>query len=445
MDQVQLAAMDGVRVRFAPSPTGYLHVGGARTALFNWLFARHHGGTFVLRIEDTDRTRSTEEAIGQIIESLEWLGLYWDEFYRQTDRLEIHRRAAEELLRRGAAYEQDGAVWFRMPKEGVTAVEDLLLGRVEFHNRELGDLVVLRSDGTPTYNFACVVDDSDMGITHVIRGDEHLNNTPKQLLIYQALGRDPPQFAHIPLILGMDKTKLSKRHGAVSVLEYRRQGFLPEALVNFFARLGWSRGDQELFSREELVRYFDLFGVGKSAAVFDEEKLLWLNHEWLRRADLGRLSQLLGEYIVQEGVATAEEVAALGEGRLGRAAELLRERNKTLAAMAHAARFLFPGELPCPPEAEGLLRSELASPLSRIADVLFSCEDFSPSGVERAVREALGELGLPLKAVALPIRVALTGRTVGPGLFDVISLAGRSIAVSRLRAAASWIKKQEER
>jgi glutamyl-tRNA synthetase len=241
----------------------------------------------------------------------------------------------------------------------------------------------------------------------------------------------------------MDKTKLSKRHGAVSVLEYRRQGFLPEALVNFFARLGWSHGDQELFSREELVRHFDLFDVGKSAAVFDEEKLLWLNHEWLRRTDLGRLSRLLGEYIVQEGVAMAGEVAALGEGRLRRAAELLRERNKTLAVMAHAARFLFPGELPYPPEAEGLLGAELASPLSRIADVLLGCEDFSPSGVEGAVREVLGELGLPLKAVALPIRVALTGRTVGPGLFDVISLAGRSIAVSRLRAAVSWIEEQE--
>ncbi|HIE48024.1 TPA: glutamate--tRNA ligase, partial [Candidatus Bipolaricaulota bacterium] len=266
--------MAEVRVRFAPSPTGYLHVGGARTALFNWLYARHHRGTFILRIEDTDRNRSTDEAIEQILESMRWLGLDWDELYRQTDRIDVHRRAAEELLRKGAAYEHEGAVWFRTPKTGVTVVEDLLLGRVEFKNSELKDLVILRSDGTPTYNFACVVDDSDMRVTHVIRGDDHLNNTPKQILIYRALGRGLPQFAHLPMILGPDKTKLSKRHGAVSVLEYRRRGFLPEALINFFARLGWSHGDQEIFSREELIELFDLPGVGKSAAVFDEQKLL---------------------------------------------------------------------------------------------------------------------------------------------------------------------------
>jgi len=429
-------------VRFAPSPTGYLHVGGARTALFNWLYARHHRGTFILRIEDTDRSRSTEEAIDQILESMRWLGLDWDEFYRQTDRLEVHRRAAEELLRKGAAYEHEGAVWFRIPKTGVTVVEDLLLGRVEFKNSELKDLVILRSDGTPTYNFACVVDDSDMGVTHVIRGDDHLNNTPKQILIYRALGRELPKFAHLPMILGPDKTKLSKRHGAVSVLEYRRRGFLPEALVNFFARLGWSHGDQEIFSREELIELFDLAGVGKSAAVFDEQKLLWINHEWLRRADLGRLARLLSEFIVKEGIATEEQVAALGEGKLRRAAELLRERNKTLVAMAQAARFLFPGELPWPEEASALLgKTELATPLEEIAAALEGCEDFSPQGVERAVRAKLKELGLPLKAVAQPMRVAITGRTVSPGLFDVISLAGRELAVGRLRAAARRLGK----
>ena len=434
--------MAEVRVRFAPSPTGYLHVGGARTALFNWLYARHHRGTFILRIEDTDRSRSTEEAIDQILESMRWLGLDWDEFYRQTDRLEVHRRAAEELLRKGAAYEHEGAVWFRIPRTGVTVVEDLLLGRVEFKNSELKDLVILRSDGTPTYNFACVVDDSDMGVTHVIRGDDHLNNTPKQILIYRALGRELPKFAHLPMILGPDKTKLSKRHGAVSVLEYRRRGFLPEALVNFFARLGWSHGDQEIFSREELIELFDLAGVGKSAAVFDEQKLLWINHEWLRRADLGRLARLLSEFIVQEGIATEEQVAALGEGKLRRAAELLRERNKTLVAMAQAARFLFPGELPWPEEASALLgKTELATPLEEIAAALEGCEDFSPQGVERAVRAKLKELGLPLKAVAQPMRVAITGRTVSPGLFDVISLAGRELAVGRLRAAARRLGK----
>jgi len=430
-------------VRFAPSPTGYLHVGGARTALFNWLYARHHGGKFILRIEDTDRSRSTDEAIEQILESMRWLGLDWDELYRQTDRFDVHRRAAEELLRKGAAYEHEGAVWFRIPRTGVTVVEDLLLGRVEFKNSELKDLVILRSDGTPTYNFACVVDDSDMGMTHVIRGDDHLNNTPKQILIYRALGREPPKFAHLPMILGPDKTKLSKRHGAVSVLEYRRRGFLPEALVNFFARLGWSHGDQEIFSREELVELFDLSGVGKSAAVFDEQKLLWINHEWLKRADLPRLARLLADYIVQEGIATPEEVGQLGEGRLLRAAELLRERNKTLVSMAQAARFLFPRELPWPEEARRYLKPELAEPLEKIAASLSACSGFSPEEVEQAVRGGLAELNLPLKAVAQPIRVAITGRTVSPGLFDVISLVGQEQAVSRLRRAAALCRSSE--
>lgn len=409
--------------------------------MFNWLYARHHRGTFILRIEDTDRSRSTDEAIEQILESMRWLGLDWDELYRQTDRIDVHRRAAEELLRKGAAYEHEGAVWFRTPKTGVTVVEDLLLGRVEFKNSELKDLVILRSDGTPTYNFACVVDDSDMRVTHVIRGDDHLNNTPKQILIYRALGRGLPQFAHLPMILGPDKTKLSKRHGAVSVLEYRRRGFLPEALINFFARLGWSHGDQEIFSREELIELFDLPGVGKSAAVFDEQKLLWINHEWLRRADLPRLARLLAEFIVQEGIATQEQLAALGEGKLRRAAELLRERNKTLVSMAHAARFLFPGELPWPEEASTLLgESQFAAPLAELAAALEGCADFSPAGVERAVRGTLERLGLPLKAVAQLIRVAITGRTVSPGLFDVISLAGRELATARLRAAARRLR-----
>lgn len=432
--------MSNVRVRFAPSPTGYLHVGGARTALFNWLFARHHGGTFILRIEDTDRTRSTEEAIDQIKESLSWLGLDWDEYYRQTDRLERHREIAEELLAKGAAYESEGAVWFRAPRSGTTAVEDLILGRVEFSNSEFKDFVILRSDRTPTYNFACVVDDHDMGMTHVIRGDEHLNNTPKQLWIYEALGWDPPAFAHIPLILGPDRTKLSKRHGAVSVLEYRRRGFLPEALVNFLARLGWSRGDQEIFTREELIRHFDLDGVRSSAAVFDEAKLLWLNHEWLKRTDPERLADLLAEYIVQEGVATREAVAALGRERLMRAAELLRERNKTLVDMAHAARFLFPGELPVPEGAEKFFVPEIAAPLEEIAAALEGLEEFTPQAVEECIRGKLAELGLKLKQVAQPIRVAVSGRTVGPGLFDLLALAGKELVVGRLRAASRRLR-----
>ncbi len=433
--------MDKVRVRFAPSPTGYLHVGGARTALFNWLFARHHGGTFILRIEDTDRTRSTEEAIEQIIASLRWLGLDWDEFYRQTDRFSVHRAVAQELLRRGAAYEHEGAVWFRVPKEGTTVVPDLLAGDVRFQHRELKDLVILRSDGTPTYNFACVVDDHDMGITHVIRGDEHLNNTPKQILIYQALGWPMPLFAHIPLILGPDRSKLSKRHGAVSVLEYEKNGILPEALVNFLARLGWSHGDQEVFSREELIAYFDLPDVGQSASVFDETKLLWLNHAWMKRKSPEELAGLLRKYLVETGVATPEQVAALGEAKLVQAAELLRDRSRTLVDMAHAARFLFPGEVPIPPEGEELLRAELSPAFEALARRMEQLSDSSPAAMESAVREVLASLGRPLKDVALPMRVVVTGSRVGPSLFEVLALAGPELVAFRLRRAADKLQK----
>ncbi|MFN3346288.1 MAG: glutamate--tRNA ligase [Candidatus Bipolaricaulaceae bacterium] len=433
--------MDRVRVRFAPSPTGYLHVGGARTALFNWLFARHHGGAFILRIEDTDRTRSTEEAIEQIVASLRWLGLDWDEFYRQTERLSIHQRYAQELLRRGAAYEADGAVWFRMPKEGVTVVADLIAGKVEFQNREFKDLVILRSDGTPTYNFACVVDDTEMGITHVIRGDEHLPNTPKQLHMYWALGLQPPKFAHIPLILGPDRTKLSKRHGAVSVLEYRRKGILPEAMVNFLARLGWSHGDQEVFSREELIQYFDLDGVGQSPSVFDEQKLLWLNREWMRRLPVSDLTELVKEFLVLEGVASPAQIEAIPEAILHRAVELFRDRSKTLVELAHTARMLFPGELSVPADAGDLLRPELAGPFEAIAQALASVQDRTPASLEATIREVLAQLGLPLKAVALPMRVVVSGSRVGPGLFEVLALVGPGLAAERLRLAAEKLRK----
>ncbi len=428
--------MNTVRVRFAPSPTGYLHVGGARTALFNWLYARHHGGTFILRIEDTDRTRSTDEAIEQIIASLRWLGLDWDEFYRQTERFHRHKSYAEELLRRGAAYEAEGAVWFRIPKEGEIVVDDLIAGPVRFQNREFKDLVILRSDGTPTYNFACVVDDTEMGITHVIRGDEHLPNTPKQLHIYRALELTPPKFAHIPLILGPDRTKLSKRHGAVSVLEYGRTGILPEAMVNFLARLGWSHGDQEIFSREELVRYFDLPGVGQSPAVFDEQKLLWLNREWMRRIPVAELAEKVKEFVVVEGVASKDAVAALPRGRFLRAVELLRDRTHTLVDLAHTTCFLFPGELPLPADARELLQPELAGPFLTLAQALEDLEDPDPAEFEAAVRAVLERLGLPLKAVALPMRVVITGSRVGPGLFEMLALAGPRLVAERLRRAA---------
>jgi len=432
--------MEPVRVRFAPSPTGYLHVGGCRTALFNWLFARHRGGVFLLRIEDTDRTRSTDEAIEQIFASLQWLGLDWDELYRQTDRFDRHRAVAAELQRSGAAYEQDGAVWFRIPAEGPTTVPDLLAGDVVFQHAELKDLVILRSDATPTYNFACVVDDHDMGITHVIRGAEHLNNTPKQLLIYRALGWTPPLFAHVPLILGPDKAKLSKRHGAGSVLDYERRGILPAALVNFLARLGWSHGDQEVFAREELVALFDLPGVNTSAAVFDDAKLLWLSHEWIRKLEPNRLAELLADYIVQEGVADRAEVEALGQARLSRAGELLRERGKTLVQIAQRSRYMFPGQVPIDNDAVGVITADLKPALAHVARAVEKLGDPTPAEFEAVVRAALEELGLALKTVALAIRVAVTGARVGPGLFEVLAVAGPKIVADRLRTAAGHEK-----
>lgn len=428
--------MDPVRVRFAPSPTGYLHVGGGRTALFNWLFARHHKGTFILRIEDTDRTRSTDEAIDQIVASLRWLGLDWDEMYRQTDRFDRHREVAAELERRGAAYERDGAVWFRVPPTGATTVSDLLAGEVTVHHAQLKDFVILRSEATPTYNFACVVDDHDMGITHVIRGAEHLNNTPKQLLIYQALGWTPPLFAHVPLILGPDRSKLSKRHGAGSVLDYDGRGILPEALVNFLARLGWSYGDQEVFSREELVALFDLPGVNTSAAVFDDDKLLWLNHEWLRRTDPYRLADLLAERIVARGVADRATVEAAGRDKLARAAVLLRERARTLVEMADRARPYFPGEIALPADAADLFTPEVRAALRLLVVWVRERGDPTPHGFEAVLRRAAEERGVPLKALAPAVRVAVTGSRVGPGLYDVLSVTGQEIVAARLAAVA---------
>ncbi|MEW5827020.1 MAG: glutamate--tRNA ligase family protein [Candidatus Bipolaricaulota bacterium] len=423
-----------VRVRFAPSPTGYLHVGGARTALFNWLFARHSGGTFVLRIEDTDRERSTDEAIGQIVDSLRWLGLDWDEYYRQAERHERHLAAAEELLRSGAAYESDGAWWFRVPGTGATVVHDELVGDVRFGNDQLKDFVIRRSDGTFVYNFVVVVDDIDMEITHVIRGDEHLNNTPKQMHIYEALGKPMPLFYHLPMILGPDRGKLSKRHGATSVLEYRDRGLLPEALVNFLVRLGWAYGDQELFTREELVRLFTLEGLNKSAAVFEDAKLLWLNQQHMKRAETERLIDLLEPHVARRGRIPETLWKAADRRRLGVGVGLLRDRAKTLADLAETAEMLFPVSLDA--GQTGAATPQEAELLRRVADVLDGLTEASAHDVEAAVRGALTAAGASLKDVARVCRMAATGRDTGPGLFEILAAIGGPLAASRLRSAA---------
>lgn len=421
-----------VRVRFAPSPTGYLHVGGARTALFNWLFARHTGGTFILRIEDTDRSRSTEESIEQIVEAMHWLGLDWDEYCRQTERTAAHRSAAESLLNAGLAYENEGAWWFRVPAEGETLVHDELLGDVSFQNCQLKDFAIRRSDGTFVYNFAVVVDDSDMGITHVVRGDDHLNNTPKQVLLYRALGRSLPLFAHLPMILGPDRTRLSKRHGDTSVLDYRRRGFLPETMVNFLARLGWSHGDQEIFSRDELVHLFNLEAIGSSSAVFEEGKLRWLNQQHLKAADPRRLAHDTKPFLLAKGRVTEAMWDAAGEDRLSRGVVLLRDRCGTLDDLAEMLTILFP--VPLDAEEKAVLEPERRDLALAIVEAFQGAESFDPQAVEQAMRQALDRAGAKLKDVAHACRVAVTGRSVGPSLFDILSAVGRDLVVARLRA-----------
>jgi len=476
------------RVRFAPSPTGELHVGGARTALFNWLFARKHRGTFILRFEDTDVERNRPELVEPILESLKWLGLDWDEGpYFQSQRLKLYQEYAERLLSDGKAYpcyctpeeleekrkralaekrkpKYDGkcrrltpeerarleaqdrkpALRVIAPKAGTTVVEDLVKGRVEFDNSELlDDFIILRSDGRPTYNFAVVVDDVTMGITHVIRADEHLNNTPKQILIYRALGEEPPRFAHLPMVLAKDRTKLSKRHGATAVLEFRERGILPEALINHLARLGWAHGDQEIFTREELIEKFSLEGVNPSAAIFDDEKLLWLNHHYIKTGDPVRMGRLMREHSLKEGWLTPEEAEEIPAERWARAVELFRERHRTLSELAEAALPLLTERMSYDPQAaEKFLTLEKAPLLEGLAALLagIPAEDFTATILEGKIRGYLESQGRALKDVAQPCRVALTGVTKGPGLFETMEFLGKERVIQRLKRAISEIR-----
>jgi len=422
-----------VRVRFAPSPTGYFHVGSARTALFNWLYARHEGGTFVLRIEDTDRERSTDESIAQILESLRWIGLDWDEYCRQTERHAEHLAAAEGLMEKGLAYESEGAWWFRVPSEGETVVHDELLGDVAYRNDHLKDFVIRRSDGSFIYHFGVVVDDADMEISHVIRGDDHLNNAPKHILLFEALGRPVPRFLHMPMILGPDRAKLSKRHGASSLLEYRNQGFLPETMINFLARLGWAHGDREVFTLDELVELFSLDEINKSGAVFEEAKLRWLNQQHLKAADLDRLVDLVEPFVVRHGRVSQTAWREVDRERLRVGADLLRDRAHTLEDLGLAMEILFP--VPLEPVDEFEFTSAQRTLMRLLADVLETLQPFTPETVEQAVRATLAENGAKLKDVALACRLAITGRRAGPSLFEIIGPTGPDIVSARLREA----------
>lgn len=414
------------RVRFAPSPTGFLHIGGVRTALFNWLFARHEGGEFLLRVENTDRGREVEESVEQIQESLRWLGLDWDgEVAFQLDRLERHQEVARRLLEAGHAYEDEGAIRFRMPDEGRTGWEDVVRGHVEFPNEKLEDVVLLRSDGRPTYNFASPVDDMDDTITHVVRGEDHIANTPKQIRILEALGAPLPTYAHLPNVLGADGRKLSKRHGAVSVEEFRARGYLPEAIVNYLALLGWSLDAETTVIRpEELVRHFTLDRVGASGATFDYQKLEWLNGVYLRDLSPEEYAGRLVGYLREQGFQG-------DEATIRAAAPLCQEKIATLGEFPAFAGFFFERVAPDPALVDGSA-DLLAEAKQTLADV----EPFTAPEIEQALRGLAERLELKPRKAFGPIRAAITGSNVSPGLFESLELLGREESLGRLSAAS---------
>jgi glutamyl-tRNA synthetase len=463
--------MEAIRTRFAPSPTGHLHIGGARTALFNWLYSRHHGGKFILRIEDTDQQRSTEESTNAILDAMTWLGLTWDEGpYFQAKRVQIHRDMVLRLVNSGKAYycacqpeeleekrkralaegrkpKYDGTcrdkglprtdstvVRFRCPDTGATVFDDLIKGRIAFSNEELDDLVIERADGYPTYNFAVVVDDAQMAITHVIRGDDHVNNTPRQILLYQALGFAVPRFGHVPMILGSDKARLSKRHGATSVMAYRDMGYLPEALVNYLVRLGWSHGDQEIFSLAEMIELFDLDAVGKSAAVFNPDKLLWLNQHYIGEYPLARLAQVMPTFFTRLGISVQDD------DFLRKVVTDLRPRAKTLVEMAESGRFYFESEVTYDAEAAARFLTVPNIELLESIDRHLQSADFTKGGIERLLRSIAEDRKAKIKDIAQPLRVALTGKTVSPGLDEVMVSLGRNNTSQRIRDAIKYIR-----
>ena len=457
-----------VRTRFAPSPTGFLHIGGLRTALFCWLYARRHAGHFVLRIEDTDLERSTTAAIQQILDGMEWAGLNHDEgpFY-QTKRFDRYKEVIEEMLARGTAYRcyctreeldqmraaqtargekprYDGrwrdrtdsvpgvppVVRFKNPLSGEVVVDDVVHGKVSFQNSELDDLIIARSDGTPTYNFCVVVDDMDMEITHVIRGDDHLNNTPRQLNMLLALGAKPPVYAHLPMILGSDGAKLSKRHGAVSVLEYRDAGFLPEAVLNYLVRLGWSHGDQEIFSIEEMIALFDIAGVNKSASAFDGEKLAWLNQQHMMRATPARVASVLRWHLERDGIQSADEA------KLEQIVVAQRERVKTVREMAVNSAFFF--RAPASYDEKAVRKNvsaELGAVLNRTLEGLRGLEDWVPAQIHGLLAAASEGAGVSLGKIAQPVRIAVCGGTVSPPIDQTLAILGKAETLARLSAA----------
>jgi glutamyl-tRNA synthetase len=430
-----------VRVRFAPSPTGYLHIGGARTCLFNWLYARARGGQFVLRIEDTDQQRSGKQYLDEISDSLSWLGLKWDEIYFQSQRFDIYKEYAEKLLQDKKAYvekspEKGDAIIFKVEPQTIK-INDLIRGEIEFDATTIKDQVLIKSDGSPTYNFACVVDDAAMGITHVIRGDDHISNTPKQVLLYQALGLSAPEFAHLPLILGAEGGRLSKRTGATAVSDYRKMGYLPEALVNYLLLLSWAPGDnREVVDIKEAIELFDIKNVNKTAAVFDIKKLNWINSQYIKNQEPQRLTDTIIPLLIAKGHIRGDN---FDRNYIVSLVKLFQGRISVLDEFAEWADFFFLDSISIDPEAQKkFLTGDLSREFKLFIGRLEALEKFDISAIEATFREMVKELNLEAKALIHPIRVAITGKTIGPGLFEVIYYLGKDRVKERL---SRWIKK----
>jgi glutamyl-tRNA synthetase len=431
-----------IRVRFAPSPTGNLHIGGARTALFNWLCAKSKEGKFILRIEDTDKARSKKEYLDEILYSLNWLGFNWDELYYQSQRFDIYRKFAEKLLSEKGAYierstDRREAVIFKVIPQKLK-INDLIRGEIEFDAQYIKDQVLIKSDGTPTYNFACVVDDATMDITHVIRGEDHISNTPKQILLYQALGFSVPEFAHLPLILGKDGGRLSKRTGATSISDYKRMGYLPESLVNYLLLLSWSAGDnREVIDIDGAIKLFDIKKVNKTAATFDLDKLNWMNNQYIKKADTEKLT---GEIIPRLMEKNYIEKDNFDRDYLLSLVKLFKERLSTLNDFINWADFFFLKDIKIDPQAQKRYLSEDLSPEFKLfIQRLEALDEFDILTIEKSFRDMVKELNIEAKRLIHPIRVALTGKTIGPGLFEVIYYLGKEKTKQRLE---NWIKKE---
>jgi len=465
-----------MRTRFAPSPTGYLHIGGVRTALYSWLYAKKNKGKFILRIEDTDRERSTQESVDAILEGMEWLGLNYDEgpFY-QTKRMDRYKELIDQLLKEGKAYhcycskEELGKlrekqmfrkekpryngkcrikakpiegvepiIRFKNPRDGIVVVNDLIKGKVVFENTELDDLVIARPDGTPTYNFTVVVDDFDMKVSHVVRGDDHLNNTPRQINILHALGAEPPIYCHVPMILGEDGKRLSKRHGAVGVMQFRDDGYLPEALLNYLVRLGWSHGDQEIFSIEEMIEYFNIKDVNGSPSTFNIDKLNWLNQQYIQKHSKEELAKKLQWYMEQEGIDTS------GGPALADVALALIERAKTLVEMAQAARIFYQdyAELDAK-AAKKALKISTREPMLAIRQRLQEISEWNPESINEAIDATAKALELNMGKIGQPLRVAVTGSGMSPPIDITLALIGKERSLAGLDKALNYIKERE--